>query len=238
MEILLTVLILFVGLVVVTIFFAGERQKEVGSALGTVDTPVAPDRQRIVGSGGIVIDDAARQLRLSWRERGEVHVRSIAWHDILSAEILEDGVKVQTSTDGVGRALVGGAVFGISGAIAGAATGSRETASKISRIELEILTRDPTRPRHVEVFHSTVPFQAPLATSSFAYRTHIGQAREWLARIRALIGQHEAASGRPRIVETLQRSLTDELARLAELHHAGTLSAAEFEAAKRKLLDA
>lgn len=64
----------------------------------------------------------------------------IDYKDIISFETIEDGETIIKS-NGLGRAVVGGVLFGGAGAIVGAMTGSKKTNATIKNLKIKLVTR-------------------------------------------------------------------------------------------------
>ena len=90
----------------------------------------------------------------------------------------------------LGGAAVGGLIFGPLGAVVGGLSGGKRQIDKARRIDLDIIVDDLAAPRFSANFLAT-----EVDKSGFVYRACIGEAREWAARIDALI--HSAANGNP-----------------------------------------
>lgn len=140
----------------------------------------------------MALDSTRRQLALVQREQGQLQTRIIDASRIVSAEILEDGASlVKTARIGqLGGAAVGGLIFGPLGAVVGGLSGGKRQIDKARRIDLDIIVDDLAAPRFSANFLAT-----EVDKSGFVYRSCIGEAREWAARIDALI--NSAANGNP-----------------------------------------
>lgn len=81
--------------------------------------------------------------------------RTIAKADVISASVMKEGRTSIKSNRGsqLGRAVVGGALLGPLGAVAGAATGSKTQTEEITSITLRVLTRGSS-PYEDIVFYS------------------------------------------------------------------------------------
>lgn len=137
----------------------------------------------------MALDIQRRQLALVQRVQGHLQTRIIEAHHIVSAEILEDGTSLlKTARMGqLGGAAVGGLIFGPLGAVVGGLSGGKRQVDKARRIDLDIIVDDITAPRFSANFLGT-----EVDKSGFVYRASLDEAREWAARIDALI--HSAAN--------------------------------------------
>jgi len=140
----------------------------------------------------MALDITRRQLALVQRVQGRLQTRIIDAHHIVSAEIIEDGASLlKTARIGqMGGAAVGGLIFGPLGAVVGGLSGGKRQVDKARRIDLDIIVDDMAAPRFSANFLGT-----EVDKSGFVYRACINEAREWAARIDALI--HSDASTRP-----------------------------------------
>ena len=64
------------------------------------------------------------------------------YEEILDFEVLEDGTSI--TKGGFGKALIGGAIFGLAGAIAGGT--SKKTKQICTSLQVKVTTRNPDRP--------------------------------------------------------------------------------------------
>lgn len=117
----------------------------------------------LLGSGvNFISHDGARGISVS--SSGTLTVasqygsRTIAKVDVISASIMKEGRASIKSNRGsqLGRAVVGGALLGPLGAVAGAVTGSKTQTEEISSITLRVLTRGSS-PYEDIVFYSGPP---------------------------------------------------------------------------------
>jgi hypothetical protein len=154
--------------------------------------------------------------------------------EVVSAEILRDGYSVgKTSrTSQLGGALIGEALFGNVGGIVGALTGTVETKRMVSRIDLQIIVRDPSNPSF------TVNIQNKKASQDSSTTERSEKiARDWLARIDVFIRSADEMATAPAKTQSVEpTSVADEIAKLATLQERGLLTDAEFQTEKRRLL--
>lgn len=143
-------------------------------------------------SRAMALDSGRRRLALVQRAQGRLRTRIIEAHRIVSAEVIEDGSSLmKTARMGqLGGAAVGGLIFGPLGAVVGGLSGGKRQIDKARRIDLDIVVDDMIAPRFSANFLGTEADK-----SGFVYRASIDAAREWAARIDALI--HGATNGNP-----------------------------------------
>ena len=105
----------------------------------------------------------------------------IPFEEIIGMEIMEDGI----STNGVGRAIVGGILFGGVGAIVGSNTG-KKTINSLSIIIYLNKISDPM----IEIV-ITSSNTSNIKTDGIIYKNQINFARKMDATIRAIIANNE-----------------------------------------------
>ena len=120
-----------------------------------------------VGDKMLVIDGEKSQLGIV----GDDTVQIFSSKDILSSKVIADGEETTSAATGsvVGRALVGGFLFGGAGAIVGGTTAKRTNQKHIKTIELRILVDDEQAPSHRFSFLSSpkpVPLREPAAAAA------------------------------------------------------------------------
>jgi hypothetical protein len=132
----------------------------------------------------IAIDTRRRQLALANFNNDHPQARIIDANHIVSAEILEDGASlIKTARMGqLGGAAVGGLIFGPLGAVVGGLSSGKRQIEKVRSIDLDIIVEDLEAPRFTARF-----LNVEVDKSGIAYRASIDTAREWAARIAALI---------------------------------------------------
>lgn len=96
----------------------------------------------------ICIIDFKKALSELSKEKANVrqYFRFIKPIDILKIELFEDGNSVNSSTRSIGRAILGGALFGGVGAIVGGLGGSSESKSTANTIEIRLIINDKEDP--------------------------------------------------------------------------------------------
>jgi hypothetical protein len=181
---------------------------------------------------GISADAERRQLLLI---RGEDH-RLCAMSDVVAVEVLADGsaiVKANRGSQALG-AVVGGALLGPLGLLAGAITGSTRSEDRIKKLALRVVTTDFERPNHDVLFFESASPKGDKRDSDLL-RPALQLAEKWNSRLTSMLRDSKASadqqSTRPPI------SVADELRKLADLRRDGILTQDEFEAQKRRLLE-
>jgi len=104
------------------------------------------DRKIMYGNMGIAIDEGRKKICFidDTTDRFDVY----SYKDILSSEIIEDDTSVSSTSRSsqVGRAILGGALFGGIGAALGAMTGNKVVSDKVRSIDLKIIINDTRKP--------------------------------------------------------------------------------------------
>src|SRR5208282_6038056 len=154
-----------------------------------------------VGSDGrsaLAIDTRRQLICLAKKESKQV--RLIAYRDILSVELLEDGNAVtrEESKSVVGRALLGGLILGPVGAVVGGMSGlggyTATTTQTVDSIDLRIVVNEMREPLFLLNF-----LNASTPKRSRDYESAAGQANKWRARIAAAMRQGDDATLPPTI---------------------------------------
>lgn len=151
------------------------------------------------------------------------------YKEIVDYEVLEDGTSI--TKGGLGKALVGGAVFGIAGAIAGGT--SKRTKQVCTDLKLKITTKNSDQP----VIY--IPFiMTETKKDSMVYRTASTSIQRVLSKFQIISEELEAEQKESSSAdESSTISVADEIKRFKELCDAGVITKDEFEAKKKKLLD-
>lgn len=136
------------------------------------------------GKTGIAIDESRRTICLIDNQAGHMDARVVDFRGIISSEIVVDSTVItRTSRSSqIGGAIVGGALFGVPGAIIGGLSGSTHSSNMVSRIDLNITVNDTSKPLYRVAF-----LTSPTPNSGFIYRNALDQAQHWHALITVLI---------------------------------------------------
>ncbi len=175
----------------------------------------------------VEFDDNKKQWLILSAIRGK-RGKSIVYNynDILDFELLEDGETV--SQGGLGRALVGGALFGGTGAIVGGVTGKKKSKDVITSLRIKITLRDINNPVEYIDF---VTFKTK--KSSFLYKDLYNQAQECLSTLQLICDQIEAPEKQS---SNGSNSSADEIRKFRELLDEGIITQEEFDAKKKELI--
>lgn len=152
--------------------------------------------------------------------------------DIVDFELLEDGSSI--SRGGLGRALVGGALFGGVGAIVGGVTGKKKNKLTCTSLMIKITVNDTARPVEYIKFITSSTYKTGLV-----YKSAYKNAQEIMSLLQLIankVCEKKAAAQNPPVVVMQSVSAVDEIRKLKELLDDGIISQDEFEAKKKQLL--
>jgi len=196
-------------------------------------------------NAGIAYDEIQRKICFF---KNTYNFRVFDCQDILSAEIIENGetiTRTETKTEGrLGRAIVGGVLFGGAGAVVGGLTGKSNSNSisvnYITQIDLKIIVKDTNNPVHIIRF-----LQTATGKQSYLYKNAIEKAMKCHAIINVLISQANEKDNASTIeIKEIAKEpppknnimVSTEIYKLLELMNQGIITEKEFEAQKKKLL--
>lgn len=167
----------------------------------------------------IEVDEGKRKLR----PVGDYYKRDIVSIDsIKSFEIIQNGQSI--SSGSLGRAVVGGVLFGGAGAVVGALTG-RKSKTKITELRIKLTIDDINN----SVFY--IPILAKEVYSDTAdYHVAAQAAEEVISTIDIMLSKNQAPEGQT-------SSAADEIRKYKELMDDGIISIEEFEVKKKELLN-
>ncbi|MEG2006216.1 MAG: SHOCT domain-containing protein [Raoultibacter sp.] len=157
-----------------------------------------------------------------------------SFSELLSFELLEDDAQVVGG--GVGMALVGGAFFGVGGAIAGAMTGGKKTKKTVENLALKINLNDIDFPCVIITY-----INKSTKISSNEYRKAISVAHETISCLKLIIDSVSANSNEARAEKThksaqLTTDSVDAIVKLKQLLDMGIITQEEFDSKKEHFL--
>lgn len=161
---------------------------------------------------------------LGKRDKSNVYKYS----DIDDFELLEDGESM--SQGGLGRALVGGALFGGAGAVVGGVTGKRKNKEVCNSLKIKITLRDINNPVVYIAFLNTATKK-----EGFIYKTHYQLAHECLSVFQLICDKQEMPVNN-KDNNNAVGSAADEIKKFKNLLDEGILTQDEFDAKKKELL--
>ena len=237
-----------VGIIVfilISIFAAmGENKKlaDLKKATGLDFNPV----KRIVSNSGIPIaefDDNSKQCRFygTWGNS-----EFYPYSSIVAFELLENGESKVSG--GLGRALVGGVLFGGVGAVVGGITGTKTSRGICKSLKIKVTVNNMSNPA---VYLTFVDVSSGIETSSSKFKRAFSLANECLSVLQLICDiQNQTTLPEPaQIPELPQLPVTtnntstpamilsaDEIRKLKGLLDSGVITNEEFTAAKKSLL--
>ena len=145
------------------------------------------------------------------------------YDDIVSVELLEDGESI--TKGGLGRAVVGGALFGGAGAIVGGVTGKKKTKKEINELKIKVVTRNEMCP---EVYINFL-VSGSVKSNSILYKSYKGAAERTMTEFALIMDALNERKGN-------MNSEADEILKYKKLCDDGVITQEEFEEKKRQLL--
>lgn len=132
----------------------------------------------------IKFNDNTKQILIS----PKFNPRIVNYSDILDFELIEDGKTVETK-GGLGKAVVGGVLFGDVGAIVGGSTSKKKSVTSVSGLKIKIVVRDMNNPNsYIRLITTSTK------TDSFIYRSSYEDAQKILSMLQIVTSQTELVS--------------------------------------------
>lgn len=152
----------------------------------------------------------------------------VSYEDIVSFEVMEDGETI--SSGGLGRALVGGVLFGGAGAVVGAVTAKRKK-KYCNNLQVKLIINDINTPTLYVSF-----INGNTKINSNEYKSAYSEAQD-LASILQIIcdKQKEITNDDP--IDHDSKSLAKKMKQFKELLDDGIITQEEFDKKKKELLD-
>jgi hypothetical protein len=235
----LVIFMVIVGAVVAVIQVnnTSNKKKAMDDRIGCIEGFSAT--QKVIGSDGntgLAIDEQREKICLIEYKEQNITTRVLAYKDLLSSEIFEDGATVTKTvrSSQLGGALLGGLALGGVGAIIGGLSGKTQTSGKIKKVELRLTVNDTQNP-----LHDINLLNTETKKDSLFYKQAIQQARHWHGLLEVLIKRTDLDDKTEKTNDASKLSsgsVADELKKLVDLHDAGVLSIEEFQQQKAKLL--
>lgn len=146
------------------------------------------------------------------------------YDDIVNFELMEDGESV--ASGGLGRAVVGGILFGGTGAIVGGVTGKKKTKEICNNLRLKVTVDNIDKP---VVFIDFI--DKPIKRNSDVFKGIAEMAQESLSTFQLICDKQEDNTN------TTSVSTADEVKKYKELLDAGAITEEEFNKKKKQLLN-
>lgn len=149
------------------------------------------------------------------------------YDDILDFEVLEDGTSI--TKGGFGKSLIGGAIFGLAGAIAGGT--SKKTKQICNKLQIKITTKNIDRPLiYIDLINTE------FKKDGFVYKQASQNVQEILSKFQIIIDQLEQEKKIEKENANNNMSVADEIRKFKELLDMGAITQEEFDAKKKELL--
>lgn len=158
--------------------------------------------------------------------------RIYSFDDIVEYELLEDGNTI--TKGGLGRAVVGGVLFGGVGAIVGGVTGGKKSNSVVNSLKIKITINDFQTPA---IFINLITTKTK--SSSSVYKMAYEQAQQILSVFAIIQKQNESVQNDINNTESnnLTFSAADEILKFKSLLDQGIITKEEFDEKKKQLLN-
>lgn len=185
---------------------------------------------KVVG-GYFGIDETSRQWAI-----GKGLIPSLknavpySYDDIVDFELIEDGTSV--TKGGLGRAAVGGVLFGGIGAMVGGVTGGKKAHQKCTSLMIKITVNNINAPtEYIKLITS------PTDKKSIMYKSSFQNAQEIISLLQLICSESEDK----KLIETTnvsvnEVSVADEIRKFKALLDDGIITEEEFNAKKNQLL--
>lgn len=154
------------------------------------------------------------------------HYTIFNYDQIISYELLEDGTSI--ASGGLGRAAVGGFLFGGVGAVVGGLTRSYKGAC--TRLQIKLTVKDYDDP----AFFITL-INSSTKKDSIAYKTYIKEAESIISKLQLIVGSREEAKA-DILPSKNNESVADQIRSFKALLDDGIITQEEFDAKKKQLL--
>lgn len=178
--------------------------------------------------------DAKMKKLCYFNESGTIQ-KIYTYKDIIKAEIVEDGDTITETERGsqIGGAIVGGVLFGGTGAIIGGLSGNKKTSRLVSNVVLKILVRDI---EHPDISISFLSEQTPRGSS--IHQSARANAEKWYGMLQVLIDIASKEEMKDVSQQQVNKPIStiDELQKLAKLHEDGVVSDEEFTSMKNRII--
>ena len=207
-----------------------------------------------------VVDEINKKIVCINAKIENIRIKTIFFNEIQGIDISEDGTSVfnKSTSSAVGRAVVGGLLFGGVGAIVGGVTGKSKEKKTLNSYKVTIQLSDISNPTY-EIEFVTDPIESGTVGDEMMkqIKTCVNKLKSVLtaiikaneiqlnlqqAQAQAILqaeAQKHLGSTEPKAIQedNGSSSIADELLKLSELHKLGVLTDEEFEVQKQKVLN-
>lgn len=157
--------------------------------------------------------------------------RVVDYKDIIDFEVIQDNESIVKG--GLGSAIVGGALFGDTGAIVGGITGRRKIAAVVQKLDLIVRINDMENPLIQMSF-----IKKSVERNSYTYSSILKEVQEALSVLSIIVNDNsEISADVPPTIQNNVGSAADEILKYKQLLDMGVITQEEFEAKKKQLLN-
>ena len=171
--------------------------------------------------------DAFQKLWYVSKQANPANPTIFRFDELAKFELLQDGDSV--CGGGIGLSLVGGALFGSAGAVAGAVAGGKKTKKILNSLEVVITT---SRPYRTCLRLNLLPHGSSCKSGSMIYKQCMKEATDVMSLLNAIC---EGGDKEPSVAEPT-RDVADTLLKYKSLLDSGVLTEEEFNRKKKELL--
>jgi len=182
-------------------------------------------------SGWYFREDSNKGLWYYTNIKNPVNPPLFRYDEIADYEYTEDGITV--TKGGVGSAVVGGLLFGATGAIVGGIAGKKQSKTEVTKM---IVRLSLTNPYHNTLEINLNPSNTNLKVGSFVYNQMKEEAMALISFLDSLAHKASANSDQ-NISNSNSNSAADEILKYKNLLEIGAITQEEFEAKKKQLLN-
>jgi hypothetical protein len=195
--------------------------------------------KRLIGPWGLIaIDDDSKQIAV---KRNVGKITKYKYSEILSCEVIEDGITTYKKTNTIGRAILGGVIAGGTGAIIGGLSGESKKNNEIKTLEFKILFKDINNPsfkiKFFDAWEETVGTKKSIKVTDSVYgsiyKKELNKLEHWKNIISVIISNNEENKN----ITIQNTSVSDELIKLNNLKEKGIITEEEFIKEKMKILN-
>lgn len=201
-----------------------ETKETAEMTLSGIEDFIATKKYISCTGPSIAIDNSSRKICLIIFDKKAIYKGK----DILQCNVTVNGITTlsQSTSDTIGRSILGGIIGGGAGAIVGGASSKQTQKQEVTSIILEIIVNNLDEPRWTINFIDSSVFN-----DTQEYFERFDLAKQWHSMISVLINQ--ASVPEPKGYE----SKADEIRKLKQLFDENIISEIEFENEKLKILN-
>ena len=237
-------ILIFLSALVVGLWGNNQKKKIIKEHAKKLEDEIAqvenftPTKKQVGSWGLIAIDDNSKQIAIKEREGPVV---KYSYYDILSCEIVEDGVTTYQKSRTIGRSIVGGVIAGGAGAVIGGLSGKEKENREIKSLVFRIVFKSTNKPIvklwFIDALGETLKMEKSINLSDpyygQLYKEALDSVKDWRDTFEIII---DSVNSEKKSTSNSYLSVSDELIKLNDLKEKGILTAAEFEQQKRKIL--